>query len=205
MRSERCRQASIWNKYRLGSGQWSVGIRLTNAPIISSRVPVESVLLLLRSQVSSPFRPSSARPGRDIQCAMLRSVFRRHVSPSCPRFLLLTSPNGTHSTRALATCSLVSNPERAAALASHTHHHRHDHGMSSQVQRSSAESGSLKGLGRNSLVLGASTPRYATPRSPGNLRTFHSTPRNEINPVGLLIGLLKVSISHKQSRSLKLT
>ena len=198
MRSERCRRASIWNKYRLGSGEWSVGIRLTNAPIISSRVPVESVLLLLRSQVSSPFRPSSARPGRDIQCAMLRSVFRRHVSPSRPRFLLLTSPNGTHSTRALATCSLVSNPERAAALASYTHHHRHDHGMSSQVQRSPAASESLKGLGRNSLVLGASTPRYATPvnRSPGNLRTFHSTPRNEINPVGLLIGLLKVSISH---------
>ena len=126
---------------------------------------------------------------------MLRSLLSRSSSPAINT---LRSPSVlSHPRRNLL---LVTKPQRTALVPSPT---PSEPGPSTP---SSPSSPALRNFRSHSLEYGRSSlsPRRYAPRSvylsPNNVRAFHSTPRNQINPLPILGALLKVSVAQHVSR-----
>lgn len=142
--------------------------------------------------------------GRGIQCAMLRSVLR---SPLLPRSQFLRPPPRAVAihppgTRALASPSGLVTPEHVHEhLSVYAHHDHYYAGPSSPPSKVPFVSNRLKGVGDHGFVLRAGGVRHHLYLSLGDVRGFHYTRRNEISPLPLLAGLLKVSVASGSSRA----
>lgn len=135
----------------------------------------------------------SSRLACALQCTMLRSVLRATHPPAPRASSPLRLPEwARHASTSSYTLSLVLRPlpsARRRAIASHPA----IHGLPRTTRTSL-----LAGRGFDTLLLPRTTSSGRTlGLTPllalGTARTFHSTRRNELSPLPLLAGLLKVS------------
>ena len=137
------------------------------------------------------------QPGCTVQCAMLRSLLSRSPSPGI-NTLWFPTASGFHSHSRRNFLWLASKVEHTAVAPFHA---SSEPGPSTLSSTSS--SASLRNPRSQGLLFGCSpiTSRrhvaHPVYLSPTNVRAFHSTPRNQINPLPLLGALLKVSVPRR--------